>query len=365
MPLERPLLRNELSRVHKPSRAKKPKQGLELVLATIDAQGAAARSVELRRANGRVELVRRVTRIGERAFPPRARAVSVERTEVLPVSIETTGFRPAHLDFRPVPRKLAQDLRQPNRVRALDLEPEKNMGLPTSVFSPDDRATFDDTAYPWSTCGRVDTAAGWGSGVMVGPRHLLTASHVVNWRGTNPAGWLKFTPSRFDTSEPFGSAYANTIYFFNQANGSDGIDEVECAFDYVVCVLDTRIGDVTGWMGSTAYLTSWDGGAYWGHVGYPTDLASGQRPAFIGYEAMDSTFAKSLGWRESFGIRHKIDAIPGHSGGPYFGWWDNEPCPRVVASQSAEKWGGATGPNTCAGGAPLPEMINWARTAEP
>ena len=38
------------------------------------------------------------------------------------------------------------------------------------------------------------------SGVMIGPRHLLTVSHVIDW--TAPAGfaadWVRFTPSYFD-----------------------------------------------------------------------------------------------------------------------------------------------------------------------
>jgi hypothetical protein len=57
--------------------------------------------------------------------------------------------------------------------------------------------------------------------------------------------------------------------------------------------------------------------------------------------------------------------IPGQSGGPYFGWWGDEPWPRVVGTQSAEKWNGPSGPNTCGGGNPLPELINYVRNVEP
>jgi hypothetical protein len=165
--------------------------------------------------------------------------------------------------------------------------------------------------------------------------------------------------------EPFGRAFANMIYSWNKADGSDGINADECAFDYVVCVLNMRMGDVTGWMGSRGYSTAWDGGNYWGHVGYPGDLANGSRPAFVGYQAMDSTFTRTIGGRDSFGIKHRIDVIPGQSGGPYFGWWGTEPWPRVVSTQSAHQWGGSTGPNTGGGGNPLPELINHARTVSP
>jgi hypothetical protein len=73
-----------------------------------------------------------------------------------------------------------------------------------------------------------------------------------------------------------GFAYATQTYFWDRANGSDGIDSLETAFDYVVSVLDNRLGDITGWMGSRGYSSSWNDSAFWSHVGYPGDLA---RPA--------------------------------------------------------------------------------------
>jgi V8-like Glu-specific endopeptidase len=361
---DRPLLVKEWSKQLKSQRAKRSAKRFEVVLATVELEAAAARLVKLRRAKGRVQLVGRVATAGTRIFSPVVRSVNLARAKTREF-VEPAGLRPKHLDFRAIPQELPKKLRQPNRVRRYDLRVRKDMGLPTNIFSPDDRYTFADTAFPWSTCGRVDTAAGFGSGVMIGPRHLMTASHVVNWGPNNTAGWLKFTPLLFDGSEPFGHAFATVIYSWNKADGSDGINADECAFDYVVCVLDTRMGDITGWMGSRGYSTDWDGGSYWGHVGYPSDLAGGSRPAFVGYQAMDSTFTRSLGGRDSFGIKHRIDVIPGQSGGPYFGWWANDPWPRVVSTQSAQQWGSATGPNTCGGGNPLPELINFARTAAP
>ena len=45
-----------------------------------------------------------------------------------------------------------------------------------------------DLGYPWRTVGRLDTAGGWATGVLVGPRHVLTAAHVLPWRSQRPAG---------------------------------------------------------------------------------------------------------------------------------------------------------------------------------
>jgi V8-like Glu-specific endopeptidase len=345
-------------------RAKRSAKPFEITLASLQLDVATARSLKIKRRGGRVELVAKARSFAPKLITPKVKTVDARRVSREYVS-EPEGFRPAHLDFRALPKELAASLRQNNRIRRAGLTARRNSGLPTSVFTPEERYTFSDTAFPWSTCGRIDTAAGWGSGVMIGPRHVMTASHVVNWGPNNTAGWLKFTPLRFDNAEPFGHAYATRVYWWLRADASDLIQADETAFDYVVCVLERRLGEVTGWMGSRGYSTSWNGGAYWGHIGYPFDLAGGTRPAFVGYQPLDSTFTRTLGGRDSFGIRHQIDAVGGQSGGPYFGWWGDEPWPRVVGTQSAEDWGGADGPNTCGGGNPLPELINHARTVEP
>ena len=344
-------------------KAKKPKKEFELLITRTSLPKQ--KGFKIKSVNQRFDLTYKTKQIGVHAFPPSIRTINIRKQKIKKSVSEVNGFRPDHLAKRPTPKKLAKNLQVRKRYWQRRIGRKDNLGQPTSVFAPDTRYTFSDTSFPWSTCGRVDTQAGWGSGVMIGPRHLMTASHVVNWKPGNTAGWLKFTPLYFDGSEPFGIAYANRIYWWNKADGSNGINEVEGAFDYVICVLDRRIGDITGWMGSRGYSSSWNGGSYWAHVGYPSDMAGGQRPAFHGNGVMDSTKSKSASGRSSFLIKHKNDIWPGQSGGPFFGWWSNEPWPRVVSSQSAEKWGGPSGPNACGGGNPLPELINIARNNHP
>lgn len=305
--------------------------------------------------------------VGQHRFPPAMRHVPVKQRRQTKIDDRVmAGYHPAFLARTPFPKQLSRALR-----RAKTIDPkrrlEKDESEITTVFPPDERYTFSDTSFPWCTCGLVETSAGSGSGAMIGPRHLLTASHVINWGPNNTAGWLRFTPLYFDGSAPFGQAYGVTIYSWIKADSDhDGkISESENAFDYVVVTLDSRMGDITGWMGSRGYDDSWDGGDYWGHIGYPGDLASGQRPAFIGYQHFDDVDSESTGGRDAYAIKHKIDVFPGQSGGPYFGWWDNEPWPRVVATQSGQNLGGAGGPNTGGGGNPLPELVSYARTQDP
>ena len=85
-------------------------------------------------------------------------------------------------------------------LQMLDRLVEAEPRIATTIFGADNRRAFRDTAYPWSTIGLVQTNRGSGSGVMIGPRHLLTVSHVIDW--TAPPGfvadWVRFTPSYYD-----------------------------------------------------------------------------------------------------------------------------------------------------------------------
>ena len=74
------------------------------------------------------------------------------------------------------------------------------------VYPPEDRQVYYPSGYPWQCIGKVyawnDINAGspswWGSGVLIGPRHVLTAGHVVPWDGT--AWAMQFIPAYYDGS---------------------------------------------------------------------------------------------------------------------------------------------------------------------
>ncbi|MGW4203210.1 trypsin-like serine peptidase [Streptomyces sp. NPDC004726] len=302
------------------------------------------------------------------AFPPRPEAVRVTESDVAAlaaeVPLDVDGFRPEGVPLSPVPQPVPEELvRRPRWRRPAGQEDD--LGEPTTVFPPDTRYQFYDTSFPWSTCGRVVTPAGSASGVMVGPRHMVTASHVVPWLTGGGTDWMTFTPMQFDTSEPFGTTTVTRVYFWLRVLDANAISSNEAAFDYVVCVLNARIGDTVGYMGSRAYSSNWNGLTAWSHVGYPFDIGAGVRPVFHGDGVMDSTISENTSGRNSFRIMHRNDTADGQSGGPYFGWWPGENWPRVVADQSSENWGGAGGPNAAGGGNAFPALINHARAVEP
>ena len=155
---------------------------------------------------------------------------------------------------------------------------------------------------------------------MVGPRHLLTVSHMVQWLPNNQAGWIRFRPSFFDGSAPFGDAWAQWTYYKYKVSGPT-IDVIEGMFDYVCVVLNWPIGNATGWIGSRGYTDAWDGGTYWSHIGYPGDLTGGNRPTFQNGIALDGAWWE---FDSNEAMAHHADVWPGQSGGPFFGWWSNE-----------------------------------------
>jgi hypothetical protein len=88
------------------------------------------------------------------------------------------GYLPDHLPLNPSPPKMDSKLRVSrffNPLARLD----RGQHQATTIFPPENRRVFSDTSFPWSTVGRVSTSGGWGTGTLVGPRHLLCASHMM------------------------------------------------------------------------------------------------------------------------------------------------------------------------------------------
>lgn len=298
-------------------------------------------------------------RAGARAFPramhgtPVKRSRKDQRIDVDDALLQ--GFVPKHLAFNPVLRERVRS------YRTFNDRLDRKIVRPTTVFQPDDRQVFQDTSYPWGTIGLVETARGNSSGVVIGPRHLLTVSHGIDWAGA-PSGfaanWVQFSPSFFDGNAPFGVTNGIHIYWYVQENGDRSLSSTELQFDYVVVVLNTRIGERTGWMGARGYIDAWDGLDVWQHMGYPGDLNSGQRPVFVNRVTLNGD---DTGDDAHQFIQHRGDVFPGQSGGPMFGWWSGDVGPRAVATQSGE----TSSDNFASGGADLARLVSLARTDFP
>lgn len=297
--------------------------------------------------------------LGVHAFPPPIPAERfVHRASRHDAPTGFDGHLPDHLALHPVPERLPRALRTARRLRTDTRQPLRDGDHEaTTIFPPDQRRLFQDTAFPWCTVGLVQTANGSGSGTMVGPRHLLTCSHVIQWNANNTAGWVKFTPAYFDGSAPFGVAWGTRVYWEGEKVYGPTISRSEGQHDYVCVVLDRRIGDLTGWMGTRSWSDDWDDEPYWRHIGYPGDLG-GQRPSYQRDIALDGSF-----WDREVHTRifHQGDVWPGQSGGPFFAWWANESWPRVVAVQSGQD----SDENSASGGAHMVDCVIRARNDHP
>ena len=299
---------------------------------------------------------------GKIVEPPPIRAEKITARAVRGFTVDdesrSAGVYPAHLPLRYAPKLV-------EKARARKIR--EGNDLANSVFTPDSRYIFQDTSFPWCTAGRVQTAGGFGTGTMIGRRLMVTASHLMQWTATG-AGWVKFTPSYYNGSTPFGIAWGARVVYWSRVDGSDGLSDQETAFDYVVIVLDRNMGDLTGYVGYRAYSDSWNGGKYWQQIGYPGDLSSTLRPAFSGGGAITSVESKSTSGQSGYVMGNFIDTFPGHSGGPYWGWWGEEPWPRLVGTDSTSPKAPGTdksGDNEAGGGPALSSLITYARQKYP
>ncbi len=359
-----PLTADQVRAQVPPRNPVKPMERIEtqhtLFLPAVAKADPAARIEQIER--GAAVRLHITARAGEHIVPPAMPTRGIEvlgnKSATFNRPLLSAGLVADHLAVAPQPAQLPRELERPPFLVARGLgQPRKRGYQATTVFAPDDRYVFNDTRYPWCTCGRVDSAMGQGSGVMVGPRHLLTVSHMIQWNGDGTAGWVRFTPSYFDGSAPFGVAWAVRTYFKYKVSGPT-IDWIEGMYDYVCCVLDQPIGKLTGWMGAKGYTDSWDGGAYWSHIGYPGDLTGGSRPTYQGGISLDGYWWE---FDSHEAMSHRADVWPGQSGGPFFGWWSGESYPSAVATQSSQN----SSENNASGGQDLVDLILKARAEHP
>ena len=262
------------------------------------------------------------------------------------VSAETIeGFTPRWEAVRskPVPAARQEGFRPRIRHRGKELEP-------AVVLGTDERRIYDDTSYPWGCVCRVVTSVGTGSGILVGPRHVLTASHVVNWSVPNGVNGVVEVHRAGATVRAVSAV--RRVFAFHRVTGTVGWTELD--EDYAVLELADALGDRFGWVGTRRYSSGWDDEPYWFNVGYPADVGAAMWPTWQRSKWLDEHF-----WDFGSGraMDTNADINPGNSGGPMFAWWSDGPY--AVAVVSAHDV--ADRENYCSGGSDLVRVVRVAR----
>jgi V8-like Glu-specific endopeptidase len=283
------------------------------------------------------------------AQPAALKVMQVHRSILARDAIKSMAASMPHNADRISVRPQLRKLPEPYTIRFGDLRYQ-----PTTIFKPDGRNVYYDESYPWRCLVRITTPRGWsGSGVLIGPRHVLTASHCVDWT----PGWLQVNVMYTNANS---LASANGIFAYAESKvGPGSIPDDESDEDYAVIVLDQPLGAQYGWLGSRTYDSGWDDEtSAWHSIGYPQDwsgngeLAAWQTNFFLNELGADYGSARLI-------RSQTFDNWPGQSGSPIFGFWNDGP--HVVGVVSGQ------GPdyNYISGGSLLPSLINRARNEHP
>lgn len=291
---------------------------------------------------------------GERLSRPasmKAAAKGVDRT--------TTPMRPAWEAQTFQPRIASESFRHTPMQRIDGRQVEPYYG----VYGTDDRVVYYPSSYPWRCIGRIFTwtnwAGGggwtwWGSGALVGPRHVLTAAHVCPWGSSSWA--MRFVPSYWNGSPAAGAGAQSYASDYRGWNSGGNV----AANDYAILRLYNPIGNSLGWLGTKTYSSSWNGGNYWNLAGYPAAVAGGERPSNQGgIPVLDNDNSG-----DSVEIEHHGDATGGDSGGPFFGFWTDGPYAVGVTSGGERIYNTPFGwwdedNNIEAGGGGMVNLVRW------
>jgi V8-like Glu-specific endopeptidase len=208
--------------------------------------------------------------------------------------------------------------------------PNGTSNISRTIIGTDDRRQVTDTTrYPY--CATVKLYMNFpdggymGSGVMIGPKAVLTCGHCVYGNG-NWATSIQVIPGMNGSYMPFGDAWA-TACMTTTAWAFD----VDWTQDYAVIILDRNIGNIAGWL-SIAVSSKEQLLNQWARTfGYPGDKDYGIN-MYTDYDKIVSV--------DDYMIGYTIDIMSGQSGSPIVLTQDNAFIRAIVSSHGIDcNWG--------------------------
>jgi hypothetical protein len=261
------------------------------------------------------EFVHQVDRLKTGDFPP-----------TRPSSEAAQGHRPPWVGLQPLPQLVPYKVPNPSSPTA----------PPVQLLSHGPTHEASVIFYPWTTFGQISVGTdpagqmpslSGGAGVLIGPKLMMTASHLVPWNLPDGSYWMKFTAGRRE-ADPAVSAFVTRLRGIPHTTDSD-----PSGYDYVICRINPALGEQRGWLGSSSLGSDdayYDG--RWHSVGYPTWFFEGRRPAYefnIRIVDLDS---------DDPGLELETDyhvaSGGGWSGGPLWGVFPGEDNYKVIGIKS-------------------------------
>lgn len=243
-------------------------------------------------------------------------------------------------------------------LHSIGVHRKRKLVRPLYVFGPDDRRTYRDISYPWGLVGKITTSEGKsGTGALVGPNLVVTASHMCPWSTSSGYWWMKFVPASYDGVSLFGSGFQSNVQTFLGYENTDNV----VGYDWAILKLYVSLGSLLGYFGYSSYSNSWNNHPYWTLLGYPSAISSGSRPSYQTNNSVHDVDGDPHSGKE---LETYADMTPGNSGGPYFGWWGNDPRLVGVVSGQEEDYQFPffkTKENVVAGGNGFASLIAYGR----
>jgi hypothetical protein len=271
-----------------------------------DAGGQGIWRVDVRGAGGRIRTsmpVLQADRIDVRELRSRDRRP------------ETESFRPPWADVEYLPRLLPYHA----HLNRLARRRRRGDAPPMQLFHQHNFEALSQS-YPWRCVGKVFSfneagSTGVGTGVLVGPNLMMTASHMWPWE--QPGRSMLFSPG-------FRDGHQQPTSFVTRVRGVKILDDDDpSGYDYIICRLEQPLGNMLGWMGSKSFGSDDDYyNPRWISNGYPTWFKDGNRPAaefdvkIVDLDSDDPGLELEVTYNTAMG--------GGWSGGPLWGVINND-----------------------------------------